>query len=440
MGDANAAALPGATPSPADDRRYQRITYSIAMGAFLASFAMNFWWPFLPLYLQTIGAPDEASALFWVGLATAVQGFGRLLTGPLWGGLSDRYGRKPMFVRALYAATATTVVAAVAQAPWVIVVSLAMQGIFSGFIPAAIALTSVSVPDQRLSRSLGVVTAGQYLGGTLGPAAGSLFVIFLGYRGAIVVSAILPSLAATWILFAVPRDITERRVKAAVSAATTTSKRTFRFSLSMFRGYPRLFWVMVTLYFGLFALNQMVRVATPVALQDMVGEDKASALAGIAFSAAGGASVLGVTIVARRMALRWDLRQSLIILTLCSAAVVPVMAITPLGPWPFLAAFMVFALLNSGSMPATNTLIAGTVGPERRGSAFGLASSAQALAFMVGPFSAAWFAGHSLPLGFVAAAVGFGLLGFMLIATLRQRAGQEATASEPAAVPSGGGR
>ncbi len=427
MGESTSPTLAAAAISEADERRYRRITYSIAMGAFLASFAMNFWWPFLPLYLQNIGATSSANALFWVGLATAVQGVGRLVTGPMWGGLSDKYGRKLMFVRALYAATATTIVAAVAQAPWVIVISLGMQGLFSGFIPAAIALTSVSVPDSRLNRSLGVVTAGQYLGSTLGPAAGSLLAITLGYRGAIVISAMLPALAATWIIFAVPRDFIPKKAKA-LATATVATKRRFSLSLNIFRGYSRLFWVMVVLYFGLFALNQLVRVATPVALEDMVGENRAKALSGIAFTVAGAASVLGVTVGSRMLAKRMNLRQSLIALTVASAVSMPLMAAVGLGPWVFLIGFTIFALVNSASMPATNTLIASTVDSSRRGSAFGMASSAQALAFMVGPFSAAWFAGFSLPLGFIAAGVCFALLSVMLVVSLRDR--QQATAGE----------
>jgi len=402
--------------SAADEARYRRITYSIASGAFLASFAMNFWWPFLPLFLQDIGATSQANAIFWVGIATAVQGVARLLSGPMWGVLSDRYGRKLMFVRALYAATLTTAIAAFAQAPWVIVVSLSMQGLFSGFIPAAIALTSVSVPEARLNRSLGVVTGGQYLGGTLGPAVGAVLAATMGYRGAIICSALLPALAATWTVLAVPRDAVAPRV----AAATRKAGRRFRVSLDWARGFSAQFWVAVALYFGLFALSQLVRVATPIAFEDMVGTGKAATVSGIVFSAGGAASVVGVVVVARWLGLRFSLRRTLIIFTLVSALSMPAMAIGG-SPWLYGAGFLVFALMNAASMPATNTLIAETVESSRRGTAFGLASSAQALAFMVGPMSAAVFAAISLPLGFVVCAGLFGLLALMVTLGIPER-------------------
>jgi MFS family permease len=69
-------------------------------------------------------------------------------------------------------------------------------------------------------------------------------------------------------------------------------------------------------------------------------------------------------------------------------------------------------------MPATNTLIAESVEPARRGTAFGLASSAQAVAFMAGPMGAAAFATVSLPVGFLFCAVAFaGLAGLVAVAT-----------------------
>ena len=55
-------------------------------------------------------------------------------------------------------------------------------------------------------------------------------------------------------------------------------------------------------------------------------------------------------------------------------------------------------------------MIASTVDPARRGTAFGLARSAQAIAFMVGPMSAAYFASTSLTVGFAVAGALFVLL------------------------------
>ena len=64
--------------------------------------SFNVWWPFLALYVLELGATSDANALFWVFVGTSTQGAARLLTSPIWGMFSDRYGRKMMLLRSLY--------------------------------------------------------------------------------------------------------------------------------------------------------------------------------------------------------------------------------------------------------------------------------------------------------------------------------------------------
>ena len=193
----------------------------IAVGAFMASFSMNFWMPFLPVYMKQLGAGDDAAALTWVGVAFTGSGIGRLVSGPVWGYLADRYGRKAMFLRALFAATLTTLIAGVATAPWHVALALTSQGVLSGFIPAAIALTSVSVPRARLTGALGNVQGAQYAGNTVGPLLGALLALAFGLRGAVIAGALVPAAAAVIAAVGVPRD----RVGAPPAAPSWTALR-----------------------------------------------------------------------------------------------------------------------------------------------------------------------------------------------------------------------
>src|SRR5690606_30070583 len=141
---------------PADEGR--RATYVIAAAAGVTGMSFNVWYPFLPLYALELGAHSDADAVAWVALAISMQGVTRLASSAPWGYLSDRWGRKMMLLRALYLASITFAFAAVAQEPWHLSIALACQGLFSGFIPASVALVSVLVPDHRLNRSLSIVT------------------------------------------------------------------------------------------------------------------------------------------------------------------------------------------------------------------------------------------------------------------------------------------
>lgn len=193
-------------PAPGTRESLSRTTWAIASGTCIASFAVLFSIPFVPLYLRELGATSNADALVWVAFANAGLGIGRLISGPVWGVLADRFGRKLMFARALCFASLTMLIGGFAPAPWHIVVSFTAQGLFSGFVPAAVALTSVSVPEDRMSRSLSAVTGAQHVGNMLGPTVGALLAVSFGYRGALFAGAMLPFVAALVVLVYVPAD------------------------------------------------------------------------------------------------------------------------------------------------------------------------------------------------------------------------------------------
>lgn len=190
-----------------------RTVFTITAGNTVAGLAMSFWTPFLPLYLLDLGATSEADALFWVTMGWMGQGISRIVSGPVWGVLADRLGRKVMFVRALFFAGLTTLIAGLMTEPWHFVIAFSAQGLLSGFNPAAVALTSVIVPDSRLSKSIGWVSSGSHLSSTLGPAMGALLAVSLGFRGAILVAAALPAIASVFALVTIPNDIVRRPAK-----------------------------------------------------------------------------------------------------------------------------------------------------------------------------------------------------------------------------------
>lgn len=404
-------------PSHAEDAeefpRWRRSVAFVAVGAGIAAFSMNFWIPFLPLYMRDLGAETEARQLFWTALALSSNGVFRMIGGPIWGVLSDRYGRKPMYVRALYAATATTLIAVVATEPWHIAVAMGCQGLFSGFIPAAVALTSVSVPQTRLTSALGQVQGAQYTGSTVGPAAGALLAQFVDLRGAILVSAIMPCIAATLVLVMVPRD----RVAERPAAAHLTARVGWRRAIPRDAGLQ--FGLGLLLYFMVFTMVDLVRTAAPAAISALAGDGSATGATGIAFTVSGMASVAGAMVLSRFVGRPGQFRLSL-------TAVVAVCAIShvALGLAPtvllFIIAYGVASLARGAMLPATNTIIAASVPPERRGTAFGIASAVQASAFIVGPMSAALFATVSLSLGFIVLGLVLGATAIVTFVALRE--------------------
>lgn len=392
----------------ATDSAATRITLAIAAAVGTANLSYNFWSPFLPLFMLEVGARDEANAIFWIAFATTAQGIARLVSGPLWGIWADRVGRKNMLLRCLIFATISNLVTASIGAPWHLAISFTLQGLFSGYVPAAAALISVSVPDSRISRSLSMVTSAQYLGNTLGPMLGAVMVIFLDYRGAILVASIFPFVSAISVMFLVPRD---------KPGVVPTAKGEPKAKLEPFKPTAQ-FGLAILVYFVIFTMVQIIRLLSPIAVKD-IDPSGIEGTIGLTFTLGGLASAISLIFLAPRFFRDGGIRKALAASSALSGACMLILAVAMNVPL-YILGFVLFSLFQAAMIPAANTLIAGNAPRARRGTAFGFASSAQAISFMVGPFAAALFASVSIELGFaVLAAVLFGL-GFVLLAALRE--------------------
>jgi len=386
----------------------------IAITAGVGSSSSQFWIPFLAFYFLRLGATSDANALFWLALSLTGQGVGRILTGPLWGFLADRYGRKLMFVRALYAASLTGFVVAFATQPWHVVLAYFFQGSLSGFIPAAVALTSVTVPRHRLRTGLASVTAAQYLGTTVGPVMGSVLASTLGLRGAILAGSSLPALMAVVATIFVPRDeVTPRPLTASGQAAGGWRLREFAREIS-----PQ-FAIPLFLYFALYAGEQVLRTATPIAIKEISHTTLPTADVGAAFTAAGLGSVIGAFGLSRLAVRTGKTRVSLTVIITLQALAHVVLARTTAVPAYILCLGAIF-IAQGAMIPSTNTLIAASVSPAWRGTAFGIASSFQAAAFGIGPLSTAVFARFSLFSSFLAVGVLFLIAAAVIFFGLRE--------------------
>jgi DHA1 family multidrug resistance protein-like MFS transporter len=402
---------PGQAGSPPQPEFGVLASAVVAAAVGITSLSFMIWWPFMPLYALELGAKNDADALFWVAVATSVQGIARLTSGPVWGVISDRYGRKVMFLRALFLSSTIGATAAFLSAPWQLAIPMGLAGLFSGFNPAAIALVSVSVPNSKLNSSLSMLTGAQYIGTTLGPAVGALMAVVLSYRGAILVASIVPLVTGLAVLLYVPRDQVGVRSQRSSLPGDKPDLEPFRISFQ--------FVLAVLIYFMIFALNQLIRLITPVSLRSIQGDEDVAGLVGLTFSLGGLISAVSVLLVAPRFFKSGRLRVPLVASCAVAAGGFVIMAVSSftLG---FVAGFLVVAMIMSAITPTTGTLIAANSSRSRRGTAFGVAGSAQALALGAGPIAAAVFAAISLEWGFLALAALLLALGLLLQTALRE--------------------
>lgn len=133
--------------------------------------------PILPFYATRYGA----SALL-VGILISAFSVAQLACAPMWGRLSDRYGRRPVILGGLAVSAVSYVVFAFAGSVPLLLLSRVVQGIGGGTISVVSAyVADASPPDQR-TKALGWLTTVTSLGWLSGAALGSLLVTLGGER------------------------------------------------------------------------------------------------------------------------------------------------------------------------------------------------------------------------------------------------------------------
>ncbi len=142
--------------------------------------------PIFPFYIIELGA----TALD-LGILAASFAFARiLLAGPL-GGLSDRIGRKPVLMYALFGFAAANVAYAFAPNIIVMIIARAIEGAVSaGFYPAANAFVSDMTTIQNRGTAMGYLSTGNMVGFIVGPTVGGVLAEFLGIRMPFIIAAI----------------------------------------------------------------------------------------------------------------------------------------------------------------------------------------------------------------------------------------------------------
>ncbi|VGX79532.1 major facilitator superfamily protein [Streptococcus pyogenes] len=118
------------------------------LGNFFTGASFSLVMPFMALYVENLGTPKELVE-YYAGLAVAVTALASALFAPVWGKLADRYGRKPMMLRASFVMTFTMGgLAIIPNVFWLLILRL-LTGVFAGYVPNATALIASQAPKEE---------------------------------------------------------------------------------------------------------------------------------------------------------------------------------------------------------------------------------------------------------------------------------------------------
>jgi DHA1 family multidrug resistance protein-like MFS transporter len=138
----------------------------LVLGNFFLTLGFSIIMPILPYYSKSMGA----SALD-LGMLMASYSVMQFIVTPFWGEMSDRIGRKPIFLIGMFGYGLSFLVYGVATQLWMLFVARALGGLLAGGIyPASLAYIADMTEPLERGKIMGLLGASSGLGMIFGPS------------------------------------------------------------------------------------------------------------------------------------------------------------------------------------------------------------------------------------------------------------------------------
>ena len=355
--------------------------------------------PFLPLYVRELGVEGEAAVARWSGLIHGATGLSMTLFAPIWGILADRYGRKLMVLRSMFAAVIVLALMGYARGPVDLLILRLMQGAFTGTITASVALVASITPPKRTGFTLGMMSAAVFGGFSIGPFLGGAIVDRLGYRPTFLAAASVLLLAGFLVLRFAREDF------APVPHAERKRGNSFAAVLAV-TGFMAAVFVMFQVNFA----NSMLAPVFPLFVEKLRGTSAGVATITGAIIGVGGLAAAVSAGFLGHFGDRWGHRRLLVAATLVAGLATVPQAFAHNVRQLFILRLL-FGFAVGVIMPSVNAIVRYITSHHHLGKAYGLTASAACLGLGLGPMVG----------GYVAASKGlstpFVLTGILLILT-----------------------
>lgn len=356
----------------------------------------------------------------WVGILFALLSAPRVIFNPIFGRLSERFGRRPLMTLASLGTMAGSIVWAVSPNVGWLAASRLVAGMFGAQAALSSAVVADATPPERRSAGMGLVGAAFGLSMVLGPLLGGWVTHFASHAAVGWVGAFLQALSVLTVTFLMPE--THPHVGAPARAGPA------RVPLAAVLRAARVMPLLVVTFLTAAAL---VQVTTTLS---MLGElvyrfTEADAAHVFAFFGLIGTVVQGG--VLRALHPRFGDQRLAVFGLACIAAAALLVAISP----PVWALWLGMGLIGVGTAlgtPTVTAMLSRCVGPDRQGTLLGAQQGVMALGRGIGAPVAGWAFGALGPTSpYVLTAI-VGLAGALLLAPLAE---SRLAATTPASAP-----
>ncbi len=365
-------------------RTWRRNLRAVWAGELLAIMGFAAFGPILPYYVEYLGVTGDAVAT-WSGVISAAPSLAMAIMGPIWGALSDRHGRKVMVVRAMFGGCALTLLMSFVQSVGQLAVLRFVQGALTGTVAASTTLVASMTPEDRLGETLGKLQLAIFLGVTVGPLFGGFAADTFGYRTVFWMTSAFLLIGGLITLFGVKEEFKPVPVEEREPFWQNIGHDlNFAFTQS-------LLGLVLIVRFALRVGRRFPSPILPLFVAELLPESTAlGSASGLLTTIIGGAGAISSPLLGR-FADRRGGRSVLLVCTFVGGAALIVQGMA--GTYTVLLITQALLGLVVGGILATVSAYVGRAVPqERSGMAYGLDTTAVALANSAGPFVGGWLA------------------------------------------------
>ncbi|MCX5539610.1 multidrug efflux MFS transporter [Paraburkholderia sp. CNPSo 3076] len=388
-------ALPG-NPHDADVEQHWRRNLAVCVvGSFTTLVAMTLMLPFLPLYVEELGVCGHAAIVQWSGIAYSATFFTAALVAPVWGRLGDRYGRKPMLVRASLGMAITMSLIGMSRNIWQLVALRLLAGFAGGYSSGSTILVATQTPRHRSAWALGVLSSGIMAGNLIGPLLGGTLPPLIGLRATFWVAGatIFAAFIATCVF---------------VKEAPRPARVAHAAQKGGWSALPNKRPIVAMLVTGMLLMlaNMSIEPIITVYVATLVHDPaRVTFVAGLAMSAA----ALGSIVAASRLGRVADRagHAKVIVVALAASALLLVPQAFVTAGWQLVALRFLMGVSLAALLPCIATVIRHNAPDHAAGSVLGYSVSAQFAGQVLGPLIGGFVGGH---LGMRAVFLGTSLL------------------------------
>ncbi|MET3520986.1 multidrug efflux MFS transporter [Mesorhizobium abyssinicae] len=363
-------------------------------GSFSTLIAMTLLLPFLPLYVEQLGAKGHAAIVQWSGIAYGATFLAAALVAPLWGRLGDRYGRKLMLVRASFGMAICMSLTGMVETVWQLVLLRLLIGFAGGYSSGSTILVAMQTPKERSGWALGVLSAGITAGSLVGPLLGGALPPVIGIRATFLLSGgviFLAFLATTFLIKETPRP-PAAKTKAASKPKSGWSQIPDK------RPVVAMLATGMLLAFATMSIEPIITVYVQQLIED---QSRVTLVAGVVMSAAALGAILSASWLGRLADRIGHWNVVIAALGVSALLLIPQAFVTE--GWQLIGLRFLMGLALGGLLPCITSVIRHNVPDGVGGNVLGVSISAQYVGQVAGPllggFAGAHFGMRSVFLG-----------------------------------------